>query len=113
MFCKLMSAAQGEQRDPFGQRNSETEGEDEERVLKVESVYSFIYLFFMSSLTKNGIDHSHHDVQWGRYVGTECIIFICQCHLQTKEPSGDELKAAYHKSNQVFSGDFKKKENGK
>lgn len=101
-----MSAAQGEQRDPFGQMNQK----QREKMKNVESVHSFIYLlgFFLSSLTKNGIDHSHHDVQRGRYVGAECSIFICRCHLQTKEPSGDELKAPYHKSTQVISGDFKK-----
>lgn len=55
-------------------------------VPKVESVYLFL---FMSSLTKNGIDHSHHDVQRGRYVGAECNIW--RRHLQTKQPSGGTM----------------------
>lgn len=55
----------------------------------------------MSSLTKNGIDHRHHDVHWGRYVGAECNIFIWRRHLQTKDPSRDNITAQYRNYIQV------------
>lgn len=88
VFCRLMSAAQGEQTHPFGQRKHKLRDE-REKMKKALTVCRkwrmFIYLFIMSSLTKNGIDHSHRDVQRGRYVGAECSIFIWWCHLQTKQ----------------------------
>lgn len=80
--------------------HSETEGEDKESfncVLKVESVYLFI---FMSSLTKNGIDHSHRDVQRGRYVGAECNIW--RRHLPSKQPSGGRWYSTMSQRNSSY-----------
>lgn len=57
----------------------------------------------MSSLTKNGIDHSHQDVHWGRYVGAERNIFIWRRHLQTKDPSRDNITAQYRNDIQAVS----------
>lgn len=76
VFCRLME----NKRAHLGRehRNSEAEGEDLGKLLLCagEGLFISAVIFFMSSLTKNGIDHSHHDVHWGRYVGAECNIFI-------------------------------------
>lgn len=43
------------------------------------------HVYMGTSLTKYRIDHSHHYIQWGRYVGVECNVFIRQRHLKTDQ----------------------------